>query len=292
MPDTPSFDRYIGVDWSGAKGPKLKGLQVAACDAGTSAPVLVCNPAGGHWTRPDFVAWLTAQLTQGPRTLCGMDFSFCFPWCDEGAYFPGLCDEPKDWQGFWQRLEDCCVSDTQYFGGRFVNAEGFRDYFAETSRVGTQYARRLRVTEIVCQDQGLGTPESVFNLRGVRQVGKGSLAGMRILRELRQKTSVAVWPFDSLETGVSAIVETFPTAFVRLAGMGAGKIREPIHLQAILAHYGSGSTGLITEFTDDEADAIITAVALRHHAHDSDLWHPAGLSDRVRRYEGWTFGVR
>jgi hypothetical protein len=292
MPNITPFDRYIGVDWSGARGPTLKGLQVAVCEAGISVPTLVRNPAGGHWTRPDFVAWLSEQLSLGPRILCGMDFSFCFPWRDRGAYFPGLSDDPDDWQDFWQRLESCCASDTQYFGGDFVQSKDFKDHFAEAGRVGNRYTRRLRMTEIACQEQGLGTPESVFNLRGPRQVGKGSLAGMRVLRELRQNTSLAVWPFDSLGTGSSAIVETFPTAFVRLAGLGAGKIRELEDLQAIVDHYGSSLRGLITEFTDDEADALITATALRYHAHDSDLWHPAGLSDRVRRYEGWTFGVR
>ena len=142
-------------------------------------------------------------------------------------------------------------------------------------------------------EQGLGTPESLFNLRGARQVGKSSLTGMRVLHALKQANpELAVWPFDDVNPGQSALVETFPTAFVRMAGGGAGKVRDAERLSAVLASLGCSSVALPENIDDNEADALITAAGLRHCAGTSDLWHPAGLSDRVRRKEGWTFGIR
>jgi len=38
------FDKFIGIDWSGAKGPKQPGLQVAVADACASAPKLILPP--------------------------------------------------------------------------------------------------------------------------------------------------------------------------------------------------------------------------------------------------------
>ena len=96
---TPEFDCFVGVDWSGAKGQSLPGFRVAMCHPGDSTPQLVANPAGGHWSRPAFVTWLEAQGKEG-RVLCGMDFSFCFPFCDVGDYFPGL-DFASSPSEFW-----------------------------------------------------------------------------------------------------------------------------------------------------------------------------------------------
>jgi hypothetical protein len=45
------------------------------------------------------------------------------------------------------------------------------------------------------------------------------------------------------------------------------------------------------ELTDDKTDALITAAALRKLSSQPSLWNPPGLSDRVRRFEGWTFGI-
>jgi hypothetical protein len=287
-----SFDRYIGVDWSGARGPKLRGLQVAVCEAGTAAPALVDNPDGTVWSRHDFLNWLGGQLNGKGRTLCGLDFSFCFPWCDADAYFPPGYQDPAGWQEFWHLVDVVCAPDEDYFGGRMADDARFSTHFAVNGVVGNDYRRRLRVTEIECQAQSLGAPESVFNLRGARQVGKGSLAGMRMLRALQTRATVSVWPFDEVSPTKSVVVETFPTAFVRLAGMGPGKVRNTDSLVKVLRHYGSAAPEAMPDMTDDQSDALISAAALRCLAADSDLWHPEELSDRVRRYEGWTFGVR
>ena len=287
---TDSFDTYIGVDWSGAKGPGLPGFKVARCDEGLQSPMLVENPDGGGWTRPAFVDWLASLAGEGDRLLCGMDFSFCFPYCDHDSYFPGQ-DFANDALGFWGQLEELCKDDEALFGGQLAEDEAYRAHFNQSSGKGASYERRLRAAETATQEQGLGTPESVFNLVGARQVGKSSLAGMRVLHRLRSIEGVAVWPFDQVTDAQTVLVETFPTAFVRMAGAGQGKVRDFERLNEILNYFSTLPVPTSQSFSDDEADALITAAALRHLALEDHLWHPKGLSDRVRRYEGWTFGV-
>jgi hypothetical protein len=161
---------------------------------------------------------------------------------------------------------------------------------------GAAYSRRLRETERRAQAGGRGTPESVFNMVGARQVGKASLSGMRALRGLKSQDGVAIWPFEAPGTARLVAVEAFPTAFVRLAGEGPRKVRDIPRLDRVLAHYGSrgvaqawgsGHPGL----TDDMTDALMTAAALRALSPDPAMWNPPGLSDSVRRSEGWTFGI-
>lgn len=287
----PAFDLFIGVDWSGARGPRLPGFQVALLDAHTDVLQLVENPEGGHWRRSDFVAWLQGLLDGDRTLLCGMDFSFCLPWVDRQAWLPGIELEGNH-QNVWVLLDDH-GGDKEFGVNAFVISEPWSDYFASMDHVGANYERRLRVTEQACMEQGLGTPESLFNLRGARQVGKSSLTGMRILHALKHvNPELVIWPFDDVTPGRSTLVETFPTAFVRMAGGGAGKVRDVGRLQDVLVSLGCLQAALPDQVNDNQADALITAAGLRYGAANSDLWHPVGLSDRVRRKEGWSFGVR
>lgn len=290
---TGDADFYVGVDWSGARGRRLKSLRVAICAAGREAPWLIPGPIHGDWSRPAFLEWLLAQLASGKRVVCGLDFSFCFPYCDYDAYFPGLDAAPGSVGEFWSRVESVCAGDLDLFGGQVPEEPCFAGFFRSRGQLGGQYERRLRVTEQACQEQGLGTPESVFNLVGPRQVGKSSLAGMRFLRALKNAhQGVAVWPFDDVEYANCVVLETFPTAFVRRSGQGVGKVRTLSRLNDVLAHYDSAAYRSPSDFpTDDETDALITASALRALTPQEPLWNPRSLSDRVRRYEGWTFGI-
>jgi hypothetical protein len=286
------FDLFVGADWSGERGPRLKRLQVAVCGAGNRAPALAANPEGGPWTRPAFAEWL---LEQPGRVLCGLDFSFCFPWEDRQAYFPGFADDPAGHAEFWALVEALCMGGEGMFGGGFCEAEPIRQHFRRGAVAGAAYERRLRVAEVLARTRGLGAAESVFNLVGARQVGKGSLAGMRLLRCLRERGGVAVWPFDPAEDARLVLVEAFPTAFVRMAGGGPGKLRDVERLNRVLRYFGSNPYchpgNDIFGLTDDMTDALVIAAALRRLSADPCLWNPPGLSDRVRRFEGWTFGI-
>jgi hypothetical protein len=94
----PSFQHYIGIDYSGAQTPKssLKGLRVYAADRLT-APREVMPPPGPrkYWTRRGIAEWLVKRLSEGSPTLVGIDHGFSFPL----QYFEqhGL---PHDWSSF------------------------------------------------------------------------------------------------------------------------------------------------------------------------------------------------
>ncbi|MFM8358928.1 MAG: hypothetical protein ACKOET_10265, partial [Verrucomicrobiota bacterium] len=78
----PRFERYLGIDYSGAQTPgeSLKGLQLYRAE-GCALPVRVAPPAGArrHWSRRGLAEWLAVELG-GPRpALVGIDHGFSFP---------------------------------------------------------------------------------------------------------------------------------------------------------------------------------------------------------------------
>ena len=77
-----AFERYIGIDYSGAKTPiaSLKGLRVYMADRDTP-PVEVQPPAGSkkYWTRRGIAEWLAEVLSEDIPALVGIDHGFSFP---------------------------------------------------------------------------------------------------------------------------------------------------------------------------------------------------------------------
>ena len=279
------FDLFVGIDWSGARGERLPNMAVARWSAGQAETV--DGPFNGCWSRGALADWLLGLSRSGKRVLCGADFSFCFPFLDKGSYFSGVDNAPETVADMWNALESVCVEDPHFGADSFLQHPAFGSHFFSTGK-GRD---RLRVTEQACWDQGFGKPETIFKIVGPKQVAKSSLTGMRVLGHLKRKNpAIAVWPFDDSEPAPLVMVETYPAAFIRMAGEGGSKVREVDWLNAVLGHFGTSATAL-EDVSDHQADALITAAALRALAGNAALWHPSGLSDRVRRTEGWTFGI-
>jgi len=80
--DIPTFDRYVGIDYSGAETPtaSLKGLRVYTADRG-SPPVELQPPPSPrkYWTRRGIAEWLVERLSEDRPTLVGIDHAFSFP---------------------------------------------------------------------------------------------------------------------------------------------------------------------------------------------------------------------
>ena len=76
------FERYIGVDYSGAETPvsSLKGLRVFEADAHFE-PQEVEPPASPrrYWTRREIAEWLREEPSGETPTLVGIDHGFSFP---------------------------------------------------------------------------------------------------------------------------------------------------------------------------------------------------------------------
>ena len=271
-----SFDRFIGVDWSGARGPRLPRLQVAEVLAVETKPNLIPCPDGKYYSRDAFVAWFleTSRLPQ--RMLVGFDFAFSFPRKDRQQFFPGATDSPETAPDLWNCVERYCSKSERVYAASFVEDVTYARYF----QGGELFERRLRITDQRCHQSGLGRPESIFRLVGPAQVAKGSLAGMLVLHHLRGKlNNLSIWPFDEmpLSRSVEAVVDIYPGAFVKMSGVAKGKVRCTNTLNRVLAYFGSAPVHekvLEGGAVGDKADALIAAAALRHLSSDGTVWTP------------------
>jgi hypothetical protein len=78
----PAFNRYIGIDYSGAQTPtsSLPGLRVYMADRATPPREVGPPPSPRkYWTRREVAEWLTDRLSENEATLVGIDHGFSFP---------------------------------------------------------------------------------------------------------------------------------------------------------------------------------------------------------------------
>jgi hypothetical protein len=286
-----TFDAFVGVDWSGAKGSRHRTIQVAMCEPGDGAPRIVPAP-GGAWSRRGVLDWMLDAEHQG-RVLAGFDFSFTVPFVDRGAFFPGSRRSLPTARDLWMEVDRVSANGDDFYAGAFVDTQPFAAHFQTPRAIGARFSRRHKVVERACVTQGLGWPETVFHLIGPKQVGLGSLAGMRFLAALRREApKVCVWPFDPFQAGRSTIVEVFPRVFLAAGGQGVAKVRSTQSLNQVLAGYGTRSATTPGLLDDNVTDALVTAAALRAWADMAALWRPSAMDATVRQTEGWIFGVR
>ncbi len=284
------FRHFIAIDWSGAKGPRQKGIALAICQAGTAAPELV-KPEH-RWSRAEVLDWLQTDLP--PDSIVGLDLSPGLPFNDANAYFPGWTQSPETGKKLWRMVDDIANSDPHFSATSFVlHPEARRHFRHGKNDCGDLFiggAGRLRLTEQRQRDQKL-TPSSCFNLVGAAQVGKSSLTGMRVLHRLAG--AVPVWPFDPVPDSGSVVVEIYTSLAARKAGIppGRAKMMTGPALDAALAELGVGDHTPLLKYTDHATDALLTAAWLRTAAHNPQLWSPAAMTPKIAATEGWTFGV-
>lgn len=286
------FAHFAAIDWSGAVGPRQKGIAVAICARGGTAPAIV-RP--GHvWSREEVVDWLIGDLPHD--TLVGLDLGPALPFVDRGAYFPGWSESPANARQLWALIDDKCANDPHLAATSFVDhdeaARHFRRHGARTGDLFGGGRGRLRRTEEAQRAQGLN-PYSNLNLVGAAQVGKSSLTGMRVLNRLQHH--LPIWPFDPLPAAGSVIVEIYTSIAARDAGRAKGRskmtsieaLNDALRHPAIASDPFPGGGPI----DDHRSDALLTAAWLRRHVGRGDLWAPQGLDEQVRHTEGWTFGV-
>jgi hypothetical protein len=269
------FDRFVGIDWSGAVGIRHPSVQVALADAGAEAPRLVL-PSSRVWSRAGVLDWLGGLSGD---VLVGMDAGFGF------AAVPPFTGPARD---LWAEIDAVAAGDADLGGHAFIAHR--RDAFWMGAADGPRHLRaHLRLTEQVYAQSRLGTPTSNFVLLGASQVGKATLSAMRLLHRL----GWPVWPFDPLPARGPVILEIYAQAFARMAGF-RGKLRDKAALDTALAHFGSAPmpAGFAAVFPDHVGDALVTAAGLRAIAGAAHWWTPAALTPEVAVVEGWTFGVR
>jgi hypothetical protein len=290
------FAQFLAVDWSGAKGPRQKGIALALAKAGGGAPVLLAPPDPKGWARSEVLALLAGLDVP---TLVGLDLGISLPFADAGAFFPGWDASPADARRLWALVDALCAGHPHLEAGGFLAHPEAARYFRHskgqegdrfllpgaTSREG-----RFRVAE-AAQRAGGVRPVSNFNLVGAAQVGKSSLTGMRMLHRLGGR--VPVWPVDPLPAEGSVVTEIYTSVAARLGGVtgAATKIRDFAALNDALDRLESPPVKGRGAIDDHSSDALLTAAWLRRVHSQRDLWHPEGMTPEVARTEGWTFGA-
>lgn len=266
------FDRFVGIDWSGARGSRHPSIQVADAKGGNAPPTLIL-PDASVWSRQAVLDWLASL---GGNTLVGIDAGFGF------ASIPAF---PQPARQLWAEIDAVCAGDPDLGGHAFIAAR--RDAFWTGITDGPRAGRaHLRATEQAYAASRLGQPTSNFVLLGASQVGKASLSAMRLLH----RQPHPVWPFDPVPAAGPMLLEIYCQAFARMAGV-RGKLRERAALDRALAHFGSPPAAVPERFPDHVGDALITAAGLRAIAAEPRWWSPAGLTPTIAAREGWTFGV-
>ena len=294
------FRGFVGIDWSGARGPRQPGIQVARARAGRAAPQTILPPDARHWGRDAVRDWLLAEAeasAAGSPLLVGIDFAFAHPFIDEGAYYPGLADAPRDPAALWARVEAESADDAHLYGGAMFAAPQLADYYLSPRNHGAPlYRSRRRLTELAARDSARA-PSPTFKAIGADNVATGSMAGMRLIHALRAALGprLAVWPFDDvtpLDRLAMVMVEIFPSYYFHRAGFNPAKnaAADPAFMNGALAAYDSRGVG--QDFAPrgadaDEADAIISAAALRWFAGQGASW----TAPSAAALEGWIFGV-
>lgn len=278
-----SFDRFLAIDWTGAKGKRHRAIQVA--EAKDGAPRIV-RP--GHvWARDEVRAFIQGIADRGERALIGIDCSFSLPFVDRGAYFP----PGSVWENarqVWQAVDAASQGEEDLAAAGFIAAHRPHFWCGAVDGVQKPFAR-LRVAERVHAERRMGNPCSPYVLVGASQVGKATLSGMRLLARLKD---VPVWPFDPVPETGSLLVEIYCQTFA-LDGGYRGKIRTRAGINEALARIGSKPVGrgVPAEFPDHVGDALVSAAGLRRVAALPEYWWPPNLTPEVRRTEGWTFGI-
>src|SRR5947209_20176659 len=106
-----SFNRYIGIDYSGAETSvsSLKNLRVYGADH-LNDPREVAPPPSlrRYWTRKAIAEWLVDRLSETSLTLVGIDHGFSFPL----QYFEkyGLS---QDWTVFLNDFQEHWPTDKE-----------------------------------------------------------------------------------------------------------------------------------------------------------------------------------
>jgi hypothetical protein len=203
----PQFERYLGIDYSGAQTPtnSLKGLRLYAATP-TQPPAEIAPPPSPrkYWTRRGLAEWLAERLAKGQPTLVGIDHGFSFPL----VYFEthGL---PHNWPGFLEDFQRHWPTDGDNVSVDFVR---WGDIGQGAERTGNPRWRRL--TEIRAR-----AAKSVFHFDVQGSVAKSTHAGLPWLLYLRRQLGERVhfWPFDGwqIPVGRSAVAEVYPALWKR-----------------------------------------------------------------------------
>ena len=295
------FDRFVGIDWSGAKGPRQAGIQLSMARPGRGTPTRIESPSGHLWGRQAVFEWLLRAADAGVAAgtgpdpdadsgpvygpdsgtdtdwsdaaggsiLVGIDFAFAHPFSDENAYYPGLAGAPETPAALWQNVADICKNDAHLYGGAMFGAPGFGDYYLSPRNHGApHYRSRRRVAELAAKASARA-PSPTFKAIGADNVATGSMAGMRLIHALKAELgdALAVWPFEKVspvQLPAMVLVEIFPSYYFHAAGLNPARNAavDPGFMTAALNAWSSNGVG--ADYAPRGSDADEADARQRH----------------------------
>ena len=325
-----NFTDFIGIDWSGANiksavSKPSKGnpaLAVGHCQTGDGPPRLILPENGGAWTRQaiaDFILAFSRELPER-RVLIGIDCNFGYCHTVGVRQFGASYTSYDLWQAVEKAATETPPSDSQdfyaqdFYAGAYARHPVFGKAFWTKGPQPDWFIpeKLMRQTEKHCIAQSLGRPESPFKLIGAKQVGKGGLAGMRMVLFLKEQlgSDLCIWPFEKDTCGQArtVITEIFPRQFLVRAGFIQQKIHSAADFTDALYRLGvrpdtnqvspllSGLDFAQDRTISDKTDALCAAVGLRMLCGQKlhvpvDLFHPPAMTRAAQLCEGWIFGV-
>lgn len=195
------FERYIGIDYSGAQTPeaRLKALQVY--EATPDRKPEKTGPLGQgakNWSRREVTQYCQTALQAGETVIIGIDHNFSLPLSYMERY--GI----TNWDVFLQDFMRHWPSHDEYTCVEFLREDNPR----------TGEASEFRLCE-----QWTATAKSAFQFDVQGSVAKSTHAGLPWLLWLRQASTARVhfWPFDGFDVpaGSSVLVEAYPALYKR-----------------------------------------------------------------------------
>lgn len=197
------FERYVGIDYSGAKAAvsRLKGLQVYASYAAHEVHrVPVITKGVVNWCRKEIAKWLAQLLSEDVRTLVGIDHGFSFPLSYMERH------NLTNWDAFLCHFHSHWPVDRDHM---YID-------FVRQNQPPSGDSVELRLCEMWTSNA-----KSVFQFDVQGSVAKSTHAGLPWLKHLRDdpklRSQLHFWPFDGFDIpqGRSVICEIYPSLFRR-----------------------------------------------------------------------------
>lgn len=294
--DQIDFAMYVGIDWSGAKHPmRTHSISLSWCKKGNEPPQWLDGPL----SRKDVADWIikNATLPSRGRVLIGID-------CNLGYSADIITDQfgiHAAASDLWHEVDALNQRDDNFNAELFWKNQKYKKYFWVSGKTPDWYNQRnlRRMTERKCISDGLGVPECPFKFIGPKQVGKGGLSGMRLVKFLSEylKEKICIWPFQNItDTTQIVIAEIYPRLFWNKTGMRNVKVSDMETLNRALYHFNSRPIHGDYLITDHKSDAAITSVGLRdfiqsRYAKNNLLFDIPDNMLPIVKSEGWIFGV-
>ncbi|WP_017811423.1 hypothetical protein [Paenibacillus shenyangensis] len=273
----PLFQKYIGIDYSGAERPdsRIRGLAVAGASGDGSCHLLICpqyksdrnlsipDSKSHLWSRRNIYLWLRDQLlTSSERMIVGLDYGLSYPLTALDRL------QLTDWDSFlsWSRRTWKTTRLTMKDSKQQV------DYLNSTEK-------RLVEREFVPSTKSVMDLDRVSGMQGaVSYSTHTGLPWIGRLRRYQQHYGMKVhfWPYDgvNIPDDHHVIVEGYPSLYRR-------RMQQEDWSATMSEHERDASYIARWMQERDQADTLLAYLALPTLSADEH---------RMIRREGWVLG--